>query len=265
LFVVEELLKSISSGSASAVFSRIQLQIAPVVNPDGYQYSHVHDRYWRKNRRPNDDGSYGVDLNRNFANHWGEGGASKTPSSETYRGPSAFSEPEVLSKSLRRCAMLCVRSDLGADVAVTLCVVPLLQTANIAAYLKTLSRVEAAIDFHAYGQLILRPYGWATPKKATPANDAGAQEIADAMRDAILAVHGEAYTSEHAAELYVASGGADDYLAADVSAQRIGLTLELRDTGEHGFVLPPDQIVPTGQEVLAAVNIFLNAVAAKAS
>ena len=26
--------------------------------------------------------------------------------------------------------------------------------------------------------------------------------------------------------------------------------MELRDTGEHGFILPPDQIIPTGEEVM---------------
>ena len=25
--------------------------------------------------------------------------------------------------------------------------------------------------------------------------------------------------------------------------------MELRDTGKHGFLLPPDQIIPTGQEI----------------
>jgi hypothetical protein len=50
---------------------------------------------WRKNRR-NNGGSYGVDLNRNFGYMWGydDLGSSPVPSSETYRGPSAFSEPE---------------------------------------------------------------------------------------------------------------------------------------------------------------------------
>lgn len=51
---------------------------------------------WRKNRR-NNGGSYGVDLNRNYGYQWGYDniGSSPTPSSETYRGPSAFSEPET--------------------------------------------------------------------------------------------------------------------------------------------------------------------------
>ena len=61
---------------------------------------------WRKNRRNNGDGTYGVDLNRNFGFAWGYDnlGSSPTPGSETYRGPSAFSEPE--SQAVRDLALL---------------------------------------------------------------------------------------------------------------------------------------------------------------
>lgn len=37
----------------------------PVVNPDGYEYTHVKDRLWRKNRKPTRQCT-GTDLNRNF-------------------------------------------------------------------------------------------------------------------------------------------------------------------------------------------------------
>jgi murein tripeptide amidase MpaA len=44
-----------------------QIWIVPVVNPDGYEYSRKSDRMWRKNRRDNGDGTFGVDLNRNVS------------------------------------------------------------------------------------------------------------------------------------------------------------------------------------------------------
>lgn len=72
----------------------------PVVNPDGYAYNQQTNPNgggsWRKNRR-NNSGSYGVDLNRNYSYKWGYDniGSSGTPSSDTYRGPSAASEPEI--------------------------------------------------------------------------------------------------------------------------------------------------------------------------
>ena len=74
-------------------------------NPDGYYYNEYTDPngggMWRKNRRNNMDGYYGVDLNRNFGYQWGydnDGSSPYTPD-PTYRGPSAFSEPE--SQNLR--------------------------------------------------------------------------------------------------------------------------------------------------------------------
>ena len=68
------------------------LYIVPCANPDGYEFSREHFSFWRKNRRKNADGSYGVDLNRNF-----EVGfvASKNTTSNVYPGPHPFSEPET--------------------------------------------------------------------------------------------------------------------------------------------------------------------------
>ena len=77
-----------------------EMYFVPCFNPDGYEYNRLTDPngggMWRKNRR-NNGGSYGVDLNRNFGYMWGydDIGSSPIPSSETYRGPSAFSEPEA--------------------------------------------------------------------------------------------------------------------------------------------------------------------------
>lgn len=77
-----------------------ELYFVPVVNPDGYVYNQQTNPngggLWRKNRR-NNGTSYGVDLNRNYGYKWGynNSGSSPTPSSETYRGTAAFSEPET--------------------------------------------------------------------------------------------------------------------------------------------------------------------------
>ncbi|CAG9788793.1 unnamed protein product [Diatraea saccharalis] len=70
--------------------------IVPVLNPDGYEYTHTHDRMWRKNRACY-DGEFGVDLNRNFSYGWGNNGdegSSEEPNNVFYRGPAPFSEPE---------------------------------------------------------------------------------------------------------------------------------------------------------------------------
>ncbi|MBK8980640.1 MAG: hypothetical protein IPM29_32455 [Planctomycetes bacterium] len=77
-----------------AVVDDKELWFVPCVNPDGVQYVFDVDQWWRKNRR-NNGGSYGVDLNRNYTSNWGLCGSSSLASSETYRGPSAASEPET--------------------------------------------------------------------------------------------------------------------------------------------------------------------------
>lgn len=85
-----------------AIVDNTELYFVPCVNPDGYIYNEVTNPggggQWRKNRRLNSPGnSYGVDLNRNFGYKWGYDnyGSSSVPSSSTYRGASAFSEPET--------------------------------------------------------------------------------------------------------------------------------------------------------------------------
>lgn len=72
--------------------TRSTMYIVPCLNPDGFEYSRTHYSFWRKNRRDNGDGSFGVDLNRNFGVRFRKG---PDPSATTYSGPHAFSEPET--------------------------------------------------------------------------------------------------------------------------------------------------------------------------
>lgn len=88
-----------SNPEAKYLVDNREIYFVPVVNPDGYVYNQTTNPNgggsWRKNRR-NNGGSYGVDLNRNYDYGWGlNSGSSGTPSSDTYRGPSAGSEPET--------------------------------------------------------------------------------------------------------------------------------------------------------------------------
>lgn len=76
------------------ILDNTTLYMVPCANPDGFEYSRNHFAFWRKNRRRNEDGSFGVDLNRNF-----EVGFSKnnTMTSNVYSGPHPFSEPETMA------------------------------------------------------------------------------------------------------------------------------------------------------------------------
>src|SRR5213596_1436964 len=70
--------------------------VAPVWNPDGYDYVFTVDNLWRKNRRIFSNG-VGVDQNRNYPQGWNSTlcSGSTLVSSDTYKGPSPASEAET--------------------------------------------------------------------------------------------------------------------------------------------------------------------------
>ncbi len=78
-----------------------EIYVAACLNPDGYVYNQTTNPAggggWRKNRRNNGNGTFGVDLNRNFGFKWGHDNTGSSPngSSDSYRGTAAFSEPET--------------------------------------------------------------------------------------------------------------------------------------------------------------------------
>ncbi len=197
------------------LLDRAWIDVFPVCNPDGYVYTWTTNRLWRKNRRNNGDGTFGVDLNRNWAFQWGGGGASTVPSDETYRGPTAFSEPE--SAALRD-------------------------------YFVRETSLVGHIDFHAYSQFILSPWGYTA---TLPANNAAFIALGSEMRESIARTTGASYVAGPiATTLYVASGSSVDhaYGAHGVSSY----TIEVRDTGSYGFVMPASEILPNARENFAA-------------
>jgi PKD repeat protein len=88
-----------TSDEVTYLVNNLQLYFVPCINPDGYVYNETTNPngggMWRKNRRNNGGGVYGVDLNRNYSYGWGTTGTSTTTSNDTYCGPSVFSEPET--------------------------------------------------------------------------------------------------------------------------------------------------------------------------
>jgi len=90
----------VSNSKVNALVNNREIFIIPCVNVDGYVYNSTTNPsgggLWRKNRRLNSDGTYGVDLNRNYSIDWGCcSGGSSTKSAETYWGTASFSEPET--------------------------------------------------------------------------------------------------------------------------------------------------------------------------
>jgi hypothetical protein len=193
-----------------------EIWILPMLNPDGHQYSVTRYRLWRKNRRDNGDGSFGVDLNRNYEAGWGGPGSSGATDSEIYRGTAPFSEPET--QALR---------DFFLDPTYDF---------------------RAMISYHNYGQLVLYPWGHSYIK--APDNHM-LDRIAREMEIRIEAVHGKNYRAGPSNSLYLSSGTAEDW-TYDVSGIP-SYNIELRPAFFFpGFLLPPAQIQPTADENIPA-------------
>merc|ERR1712002_918673 len=204
---------------------KINWYFIPSANPDGYQYSFEHDRMWRKTRSDHGSilGCKGVDPNRNWGFHYGESGVSHNKCQETYCGPEAFSEVE---------------------------------TQNIRDFVQTLSPVPVLGHcFHSYSQLWLWPYGYAY--NAYPDNKEEIQQLAIDASDALYQVHGTVFDPINSADLYPAAGASDDWYKGTLGT-RFAFTTELRDTGLHGFVLPKEQIIPSGEEMWAGFEVVIN-------
>jgi hypothetical protein len=216
-----------------------EIYFLPCVNPDGYEYNRSTNPsgggQWRKNRRNNGDGSYGVDLNRNFGVDWGidNSGSSNVPSDETYRGPSAFSEPE---------------------------------TQNIRAFVNS-RHFAVEEDCHTYGDYLLIP--WSTSYSGndgtglTPDNTTLKMMI-DSMNYFIHSVNGVWYSAGPAWRiLYSVNGGSFDweYGAQTEHLKVFAMSTEIGNSSD-GFWPSTSRITPLAQENLPAF-LFLARIAGR--
>jgi len=188
--------------------------VLPVLNPDGYEFTHTNTRLWRKTRAANSGSTcIGTDPNRNWDHQWNVAGASTNPCSEIYSGTGPNSSPEVKA---------------------------------ISDYLLSLgSRIKIYIAVHSYSQLLLWSWGYTT---ALPPDDAALRQRGTAALSALTANYGTPYTAGTITNvLYAASGSAVDFGYEKVGI-KYSYTIELRDTGTNGFQLPTAQIGPSGVE-----------------
>jgi murein tripeptide amidase MpaA len=215
-----------SDSRVTEMINNTRIVIVPVMNPDGYLYTWSNERFWRKNRRNNGDGTFGVDLNRNWGYEWGGEGASPFSSDDTYHGPQAFSEPETQ-----------VMRDLAMSFGDSL---------------------VSHIDFHTYSQLILWPFGYAEGVQTPEPDRTFFDELSTALSDEIQAFSGVFYNPIQSVDLYPAAGTCSDWHYGDLGAK--SLTFELRPAsgaGFDGFDPPPSIILPTAQENYEAAKLFV--------
>ncbi len=201
-----------------------EIWIVPLVNPDGLEYSIHFYRYWRKNMRNNGNGTYGVDLNRNYGYKWGWDnlGSSPDSASEVYRGPGPFTEPEIQA----------VRDLFGQE------------------------NFQAVVSYHSFSQVILYPWGYTQ-------NESDKEdilfEIGDKMSQLIESVNGRIYGVERAgAGFYLTNGDTTDWSFGvyGIPSYTIELPPDSGITGE--FFNSEADIQPLFNENLAAALYLID-------
>ena len=190
-----------------------ELYFVPMVNPDGYAYNIQNypngGGMWRKNRRQNEDGSYGVDLNRNYSFQWGFDniGSSPNPWADNFRGTEAFSEPE---------------------------------SANMRNFCED-HEFRIALNYHSYKNELLYTWGWS----GDPCEH---EAILDAYAKIVSCENGYIYGATNTT-LYPTNGGSDDWMYGDVDTKDLILSYTSEvGTTDDGFWPAISRIIPLCQE-----------------
>lgn len=187
--------------------------IVPLVNPDGAEFDIATGKYqwWRKTRRPNGDGSFGTDPNRNYDSHWCESGSSRDPESDTFCGPSAFSETETRAS----------RDFILAH-----------------------PNIRTMISYHTFDELILWPYSWGSDQ----ISDGQALSAFQAMGQKMAQWTG--YGAQQSAVLYPSSGDTCDWAWDARKIFCFTFELSPKTMSEGGFYPGAAAIQPTFQKNL---------------
>ncbi|KAH9999256.1 hypothetical protein F4779DRAFT_605490 [Xylariaceae sp. FL0662B] len=245
-YVAWSFIRSIDEESTiTRILERFDIVFIPVLNPDGYEYSWEVDRLWRKSRqRTKMQYCPGIDLDHAFGHPWDTTQHQSEPCSESYGGDKPFQAVEA--------ARLADWAKNETDHGL-----------NFVGY----------IDLHSYSQQVLYPYAYSCA--AQPPNMENLQEVAMNLAKYMRLSNGEVYTVASACNGAVASeplpadhapdtpksrieaggGSAIDYIFHDIGA-RYSYQIKLRDTGSYGFLLPSEDIIPTGEEVFQAMKYF---------
>lgn len=220
----QQLLTSYGTDADSTwILDNHQVHILFHLNPDGRKKAET-GLLWRKNTNLNhcasSPQSIGTDLNRNFSMFWHStaNGSSGNACSETYRGPTAASEPET--QAIEAYVRSIFEDKRGPNE-------------NDAAPLDT---TGIHIDVHSYSELVLWPWG----HTGTPApNGTQLQTLGRKL------AYFTGYTPQQSIGLYATDGTSDDvsYGELGVAAYTFELgTWFFQDCAEFDNKILPDNL-----------------------
>jgi murein tripeptide amidase MpaA len=212
------------NSQVKSLVDRSEIWVVPLVNPDGLEYSIQVYRFWRKNRRANSDGTYGVDINRNYSAKWGYDnlGSSPDPGLEIYRGQAPFSEPET--KAIRNLFLQ--------------------------------KNFQAMISYHSFSQTIMYPWGYSLEPTT---KDKELREIAARMSELIQAVNGRKYEYGQAGTLlYITNGDATDWTFETSAIPSFTIELPPVDMIHGGFFNAEEDIQSIFNENLPAMLYLID-------
>uniref|UniRef100_A0A1B0AEL8 Peptidase M14 domain-containing protein n=1 Tax=Glossina pallidipes TaxID=7398 RepID=A0A1B0AEL8_GLOPL len=213
-YVVKELLFS-HNRDVRTMAESLDWYVIPVLNVDGFVYSHKKERLWRKSRRPASPDCRGTDLNRNFGFLWGQ--QQSDPCSTQYAGPHAESEPEI--KQLK---------DFIDSIPDGV--------------------IKIYVGLHSAAQCVLTPW---THTKELPEHYDQMMFVAKAFAKALATRFGTRYKCGSSANVLKRfTGGSKDWAYA-VKGIPISFTIELPGKGRLSrFELPEQMILPISMELL---------------
>lgn len=238
LYAIQQLVENEENRN---LLGKIDWHILPVVNPDGYEYTHTNvnksvveyflfyilvlifqERFWRKTRKPGTITScVGTDGNRNYDFHWAEIGSSNSECSDIYHGQHAFSESETAT----------VRDHI----------------------LEYKHRIKLYLTIHSYGQLIVYPWSYTTE---VPEDHEELQTVGELAAASIQSVAGTKYTVGGSTSMLSETAGSSDDWAKGVGGVELSYTVELPGGGSAGFDPPPQRILPIVVETWEGLKAF---------
>jgi extracellular matrix protein 14 len=230
----------------TGILDTFDLVVVPILNVDGYEYTWQVDRLWRKSRQPTFSPlCKGYDLDHAFGYQWDAAGREEEPCAPAFGGTEPFQAVEAAA--LAHWAKVQVEENV---------------------------EFTAYLDFHSYSQQILWPYINAC--EHSPPGLENMMEVAMNMAKIMrLSRGGEVYRvgsacrhtavaawgnepSERPASrrlLEPVGGSAIDYFHHEIGP-RYSYQIQLRDVGMHAYLLPSDQIVPTGREFFSSIKFL---------